>query len=348
MKIAYILPSLKNVGPVRVVLDIVNNICNTRRDIEIVVYYVKDIVDVSFPCECRKFSWVSFFELYSFDIIHSHMLRPDVLVSLLPWFKGRKISTIHNIVEEDIFYTHGKFLSKIVSFFWFLIWRRFDDVVVLSRVASDYYKSKGILQENISLIYNGVRVNGGSNLKIDEVESKMLSDFIVGRRVMGTACRFNRRKGLEQVIMALNQLSDHVFIILGEGNIQSELEQLAEEYNVKDRVLFLGYRENVIPYLKFFDLYVMPSRSEGFPLALIEAVSTGIPTVCSNIDIFKEAFLGDEVSFFELDNVSSFVSAVRKVNGDFAIRARSRFLSVYTDEIMAENYYNLYLKKDSD
>jgi glycosyltransferase involved in cell wall biosynthesis len=90
----------------------------------------------------------------------------------------------------------------------------------------------------------------------------------------------------------------------------------------------------------------MPSRSEGFGLALVEAVQQKVPVVCSDLAVFSELFSSEEVTFFKLDNQYSLQEAVKEalINGSEKTGlAYSRYQNSYTDKIMAENYLKLYL-----
>ncbi len=89
----------------------------------------------------------------------------------------------------------------------------------------------------------------------------------------------------------------------------------------------------------------MPSRSEGFGLALIEAVQQKVPVICSDIEVFKELFNNDEVTFFRLDNKNSMIDALKEVSesgSKKAALAYSGFKNKYADILMAERYNELY------
>lgn len=343
MKLAIILPSLRNVGPVRVAYDIVCGLTDSS-DIEVTVFYMQDIVELKFPCEVRKLGLFNVFDLYSFDVIHSHMIKPDFINGFLPFFKGKKISTLHNIVESDLFYSHGAFLSKVISRFWLLLWKRMDKNVVLSNVAKNYYSNFGLNSDKTKVIYNGVQEKN-SNAPLDKDVLQRIGLLKEKYTILGTICLFNHRKGLEQVINALPYLKDYAFVIIGDGPVKDELQQLAHKLGVESRLVFLGFLHNASSYLNTFDIYMMPSREEGFALSLLDAIVAGVPTVCSDIPVFKESFEPDEVSFFHLDDVDSLIDSVNtlKTNGcEFAKSAKLKFLDNYTQERMVKNYNNLF------
>ena len=87
----------------------------------------------------------------------------------------------------------------------------------------------------------------------------------------------------------------------------------------------------------------MPSRSEGFPLALLEAVAMRRNVVCSDIPVLKEIFTDEEVTFFELENVPSLVRAIKTALGcDKSERAYARYIRDYSPARFAENYLRVY------
>lgn len=344
MKLAVILPSLRNVGPVRVAFDIICGLIKSS-DFEITVFYLQDKVEMDFPCETVKLCFRNIFRLYSYDIIHSHMIKPDFISAILLFYRGEKISTIHNIVESDLFYSHGLFISKVVTKIWLLIWKRLDKCVVLSNVAKNYYEKLGLKKSKIHRIYNGVQGNDCEHVLDKDIEER-IKKIKEKYTVLGTICLFNHRKGLEQVVKALEYMDDYAFVIIGDGPVKDELYNLACELGVDNRVIFLGFIHEAGSYLSCFDIYMMPSREEGFALSLLDAVVAEVPVVCSDIPVFKEAFIGDEVSFFKLDDIEDMVEAIVRLKEEgkyFSMRAKERFLACYTQDIMVESYKEIYL-----
>ena len=89
----------------------------------------------------------------------------------------------------------------------------------------------------------------------------------------------------------------------------------------------------------------MPSRSEGFGLALIEAVQQKVAVICSDIAVFRELFSSDEVTFFRLEDRNSLIEALSealKTGKNKTESAYVRYLNNYTDVLMANRYYEIY------
>lgn len=129
------------------------------------------------------------------------------------------------------------------------------------------------------------------------------------------------RKNHKLVFDALKKLKDEgylanqklKYLIAGRGRIQAELESLISEYELGDVVEMLGFRSDVADVFAASDIYVFPSHQEGLPVALMEAMSVGMPCVISkirgNVDLIKE---GEGGIFFDSKDVDSCVVALKK------------------------------------
>lgn len=117
-----------------------------------------------------------------------------------------------------------------------------------------------------------------------------------------SAGEFIKRKNHETVIRALAKLQDLpiVYVICGHGELESHLKGLVSELGLQERVLFAGYRSDIFEIYQAADLYVFPSYQEGLPMALLEAMGSGLPVVCSDIrgsrDLMEMSFAGTETA----------------------------------------------------
>ena len=120
---------------------------------------------------------------------------------------------------------------------------------------------------------------------------------LAGKRVLLTVGRLageERYKGFDEVLDVLGDLPrDVAYLIAGGGNDQARLRQRADELGVAHRVVFTGgFREEEKPDLySLADVYVMPSRGEGFGFVFLEALASGVPVVGSKYDGGREALM---------------------------------------------------------
>lgn len=94
-----------------------------------------------------------------------------------------------------------------------------------------------------------------------------------------------KRKNHEVVLRAMKEMKDPSvqYIICGKGNLQGHLERLVKDLGLEQQVHFLGYRGDIPDICRMADCFVFPSLQEGLPFALMEAMSSGLPIVCSDI-----------------------------------------------------------------
>ena len=91
------------------------------------------------------------------------------------------------------------------------------------------------------------------------------------------------RKNQETLIRAIAEIDGVSLMIAGQGTLREKLKQLVAELGISDRVKFLGYRNDISELCAACDIFAFPSFHEGLPVALMEAMATGLPVVCSRI-----------------------------------------------------------------
>lgn len=343
VKIAFILPSLAQCGPVTVCHDLVNQLVN-KVD-RIVVYYFDDLYGLNFPCETEKIFMQKKVDLNHFDIVHSHGLRPNKYVwKYKKQIKGAKIATLHSYIFQDLKYDYNVLIALVYRYLWPFYLNAQDVIVTLSNHMNTYYKKQPFIKKKeLKYIYNG-RATPEIH-KISKEEAALLNRIKKNYFILGSVCVINKIKGLHQVVDALQHNKNLFFVVVGVGPYKSQLEAQSKKLSVDHRILFLGFKKKPASYLSFFDAFVIPSFSEGLPLALLEAVSCKTPVICSNLPVFRELFNEDEAAFFELQNVFSLLKAIKKIETEASFlktNSYKKYLKLFTPEVMAQNYLLLY------
>lgn len=343
MKIAYILPSLKNQGPVIVVKSLSDYLVCHGCDVDI--YYFDDLLGMQFECMTHHISMHEPIDFDKYDIIHSHCLRPDKYI--VKWKKSIHhsivISTLHQDTYRSFRYQYNLFMSHIFTWYWCRLQSQFDAVISISNQLKNIYSTK--IKTHVATIYNGCPIN--YERSFDDTLINKLQNIKSKYKLLGTYAFVTRRKGLEQILKVLSFLTEYAFAIIGEGPDIERLKQISVDLEVADRVFFFPYQKSPRNYLPYFDIYVMASYSEGFGLSMVEATLAKKPIVCSNLPSFYEIFPNAEASFFELNNIESLKDAIVKAYDDKDVlgkKAYERSLSLFTSEKMAENHLMFYRK----
>jgi len=344
MNIAYIVPSTINSGPIKVVWQLVKKLSGSHK---VDLYYFKDVPErehLVFDIVTKKIDFFEKIDFASYDIVHSHTILADAYV----WYHKRKndrtkfVSTLHNYAYEDLQYSYGIVKGTLLAFVWNIVTLRHDRLVVLSQNALAYYQKRWF-NRSLTYVYNGIEVEDDAEVKV-QIDNR--DTIKIG--TIASAGGINKRKGIDQTIRALALLPLHYALyIAGKENEEStKLKLLAQELGVAERVSFVGYVSDIKKFIDEMDLFVISSRSEGFPLSLQEIVGYKKPVVCSSIPIFREIFSNDEVCFFDLDDIRGLALEIEKCYGErerFVPKAYERFIQNYTSDIMAKKYLEVYL-----
>jgi len=133
----------------------------------------------------------------------------------------------------------------------------------------------------------------------------------------------NKNKNHEVVIKALAELDNKhiIYVICGQGELKTYLEKVSSSNNLTDQVKFLGYREDIYELLKMSDAFVFPSIREGLGVALLEAMSSGLPCIVSS-NRGNENLIIDGINGLVIENYidyKGFANAILKImNNDRA------------------------------
>jgi L-malate glycosyltransferase len=345
IRVAIIIPRLAQLGPVKVIQNLVNSLY-TIENLHITVYYLDKIVDPHVKMMVKVERLIpGRFRFSDFDIIHTNGIRPD----LFAFINRRKIryhiSTIHNFVFDDLRFTYNRLISWVFGNVWLSLWNRADKLVCVSGAMKNYYK-KWFSISKLEVIYNGIAEADNSCIPGNDIIQAINRFKSKGLKIIGAVGILTKIKGIDQILSLLAEEKEFALVIIGSGKELPNLLNLAKKLNIHDRCLFCGFRSNAVTYFRFFDYIIVPSKSEGFGLVLIEAVQQKVPVICSDLEIFKELFNRDEVIFFKLDNTASLASALKtavETGKAKAELAYIRYKNEYSDRDMAKKYFNLYL-----
>ena len=149
-------------------------------------------------------------------------------------------------------------------------------VVANSQAAAERLRLEGVAAEKIVVIPNGI-------------DASLFAErqYRVRPRTIATVACLREEKRIDVLLDAapliLARHPDAEILIVGDGACRAELEARSRLNGVTDRVKFLGHRDDVPAVLAGADLFVLPSRSEAFPNAIVEAMMAGLPVVASHV-----------------------------------------------------------------
>ncbi|WP_457570838.1 glycosyltransferase, partial [Desulfovulcanus sp.] len=230
-----------------------------------------------------------------------------------------------------------------------------DAVVALSEGL--YNSLIGIpgIKRKMHLILNGVDLSEIDDN--DQVNEWIVSLKAEGYFIIGYIGRLIHGKGLDILLHAASKLESVAWqlVIIGEGEQKPELKNLAQSLKIKERVHFFGFRQDRLSFLKGFDLFVLPSRSEGTPRCLMEAMAARIPSIVSDIPgcrILIEH--GKTGMLFPVDDAGLLAERIEEMAANKTLRislsraARAFVEQNFSAERMADSYLYLYHSMAND
>jgi len=151
----------------------------------------------------------------------------------------------------------------------------------------------GYRPESIQVIYNGIDLGSfreDDSGKVISLRRELGLDH--GEAILVNVGRLIPQKGQRYLIMAMPKVLDEQpsckLLLVGEGPMENELQDLAHDLGVGEAIWFLRTRHDVPAILQLSDLFVLPSLSEGMPVALLEAMAMRKPCIASNITSIPE------------------------------------------------------------
>lgn len=152
---------------------------------------------------------------------------------------------------------------------------------------------KIIPREGIHMIHNGIDPYKLSLLPKEQARRELLNGSVedyAKKKIIGTIANFYPAKGLTYLIDAATHLKDPdvLVVIVGDGTERSSLERQIQELHLSDKVILTGHRANASQYLCAFDIFAFSSIKEGFPWAVLEAMSAKLPIVATRVGAVPE------------------------------------------------------------
>lgn len=261
-----------------------------------------------------------------YDVVHAHTLFNSGIAMLAAKKCGVKIRISHAHTTLD---NSSSIARKIyINMMRYLINKNSTDILACSKEAGKYlFGENEINKDKYKYFPNLINYKDILVKPIKEVENFKKSEglnegIVIGH--IGTFKESKNHKFLLEICKYMNEQNiDTKLLLVGDGGLRSELEDLAEAYNIIDQVKFVGVREDINVMLHSMDVFVFPSIFEGLGLVLLEAQAGGLPCIVSEA-IQIEADLGiNLVDNLELaEGVEAWAKAIIKVAGKKEINTK--------------------------
>ncbi len=291
-----------------------------------------------------------------FKEVNPHMVHTHSWGTLVEGVLAAKWARVPIIIHGEHGTFHKDFKRKWVQKIFFSLT---DQILSVSALLADQLsRDLGIKRTRILPILNGVDVQKFAPDAAKRKQYREQWGFGQNDVLIGTVGRPMKVKNHQLMIRALKRLREQGypvhFAIVGDTPLRSlknELVALAQSLGVADRVHFLGFQSDVPGYLNMFDIFVLPSLSEGCSNVIQEAMATGLPIVASRVGGNPELVQDGETGLlFESNSVEALARALQTLLDDpqkaqaLGNRALQRAREAFSLEKMVENYEALYYR----
>jgi len=296
-KIVFVISWLGGGGAERVLVDLLSALNPARYEISLVVFQRIGVYAQAVPGHValydlkKKTRW-DFFRIVIELACLLKRLGPDTVVSFLSYtslavvparfFSFRKMKVIlteHGHLSSQLSHERWKWLR------WFLYRTCYDlaDLCVApsAGVAEDLVRSFGARKEKVKVIHNPVDLAKVERLK----EEPLRCEGLAPGAYLVAVGRLTPDKGYVYLLKAYALLAPHIqetLVILGEGEERKDLEDLARNLGIADRVFFCGFRGNPYVFMRHSALLVLSSLTESFALVIVEAMASGTAVIATD------------------------------------------------------------------
>lgn len=289
-----------------------------------------------------------FLQTESFDIVHAHLPYAQTIGRLTAIRSGvdNVISTQHNV--SDNYHPVTRITEQVT--------RSLDTVSVavsngVERSFTGTTHTPNKIGDSWCTIYNGIDVNtfrekiNTANIEAIradlDIDPETLTLLNVGRYVP-----VKRQREVIQIVAQAD--FDTTLLIVGDGPLKEELRSLATQLGVSDSVRVTGRVENIEPYYAIGDVFITPSRGEGLPITLLEAMATGLPIIATDIPGIREVVDNEATGLLyppgDVDKALAHLNQLRdtKLRLSYGQAGLNRVQTVFSVAQMANTYKNLY------
>jgi len=278
-------------------------------------------------------------------VIHAHEFTANVYGSLMGQIIGVPVvATVHgkNYFAEQV---KRRVAYRYVS--------RVSRMVAVSEDLKQFIvRRAGVSEHRVNVVYNGVDVAGLPPMdQLSGIRRDLRLDGY--DHVIGAVGSLYPVKGHMYLIKALPEIlracPRTLLLLVGQGELEQSLKAEVAKRNLDAHVRFLGFRNDVPALLSLFDVFVLPSLSEGLSMALLEAMAAGKPVVATNVGGNSELVLDGDTGFLiDAESPESISDRVVKVLKDkvravlMGDRGRRRVHDKFSSRAMVDRYQSYY------
>ena len=266
------------------------------------------------PASWKLSRWL---KQHSIDVIHYHTARAHTLGWMATTFYPVPVRILSRRV---VFPINKNILSRIKYK------KGYDRIIAISNAVRDVLILGGVDRRKISVIHSGISLN---NMHSEDDSEGLKKEFDLSETdvLIGIVGALTAEKDLKTFLQAAKLVTEErenvKFFVVGEGRLMKELIAFTESLNISSKVIFTGFRKDIINILDTLDIWVLSSRKEGLGNALLEAMAAGLPIAATNAGGIPEVVRDGKGGFLvNPGNHKKLASVIAKLIDDKDLRNR--------------------------
>lgn len=286
------------------------------------------------------------------DLIHAHLYHAEIVGAAATCFTGAPLVTTRHSAGLEF----GGLRRPVAR----LAARRTTRLIAVSADAAAEARRTGMPAERIDIVPNGVDTTRFHPIEGEEREGRrrfFLEEYFPGDQprhpfIIGAAGGLKPVKNFDLLLRAVADATELVgddlrVAVAGEGAERDPLERLSRELGIAGRTALTGHLNRPDEFYPLLDLFVLPSRTEGVPMVLVEAMACGVPCLATDVGGVGDT-LGDTGILVPANDAGALAAAIAELAGDeprrldLGRRARVRAMERFDREIWGARTLDVY------
>jgi glycosyltransferase involved in cell wall biosynthesis len=286
------------------------------------------------------------------DILHCHDYKADILgVLACRGLNIKRVATNH-------LWTHADFKLRFYEFIDGFFLNKFHKIIAVSDKIADETRFFLWNKKKMGVIYNGIDIDIFSKKNDANIKNlKITLGFNDNDLLIGNIARLSQEKDQATLISAfaflLKKGDEHAhklrLFFVGEGPDKNKLIALAEKLGIANKIIFMGMRNDVVNLYSVMNIFVLPSRREGLPMVLLEAMAAQIPIIATDIEGVSTLIQNEKTGILvKPKNAEGLAIAIMSLLQDqkkaeyLAAQGRKLVEEKFSSAIMAKQYNEIY------
>jgi glycosyltransferase involved in cell wall biosynthesis len=237
---------------------------------------------------------------HDINLVHSHDYKSNLYAYLATrWLGSHSVALMSTAHAWVILGFRGNCYRRLDLY----LMKKFDHLFAVSHATKSEMVTEGICPKKISVIHNGIDVDAWSK---DRAQATLRTEYKLDQSfpIIGFVGRVMPEKDLatwlRSVALVSEKFTDVRFVLVGEGRddmTRAELESLANDLGITDRLIWTGFRSDLLSVYASFDVFLLTSVREGLPNSILEAMAMELPVVTSDVAGAKELVVDGDTGF---------------------------------------------------